>query len=126
MKDDRELYRTGGIHFACVHSYDWFALLLIFWQESLNGMLMECFDPTIETRQVSTPITNFNSSISNEMWLTIGAQTNEITVKMVIRPQSDPSYILDSVGKVIQWKNFYVLTSKIVVYDSMAPIVAAI
>ncbi len=51
---------------------------LYFLQASFNGMLMECEIPTSQT---------------NEVWLTIGDETSDVTVKMAIRPDSNPSDI---------------------------------
>jgi hypothetical protein len=86
---------------------------------------MEVEIPTVQTRHVATEITDFNSSVSNEMLLTIGDETNEILVKMDIQPETNPTVIFDSIGKVIQWRNVYVLTQKIVVCNSLAPVASS-
>lgn len=81
--------------------------------------------PTVQTRQVASEINDFNSSVSNEMWLTIGDETSEIVVKMDIQPETNPTDICDGIGKVIQWRNAYVLTQKIVVCNSLASIASS-
>jgi hypothetical protein len=86
---------------------------------------MEVEIPTVQTRQVASEINDFKSSVSNEMWLTIGDETSEIVVKMDIQPETNPTDIFDSVGKVIQWRNAYVLTQKVVVCNSLASIASS-
>ncbi len=86
---------------------------------------MEVEIPPVQTHHVATEINGFNSSVSNEMWLTIGDETNEIRVKMDIQPDTNPNDIFDSIGKVIQWRNVYVLTPKLVVCNSLAPVASS-
>jgi hypothetical protein len=86
---------------------------------------MEVEIPSMQTRHVATEMTNFSPSVGNELWLTIGDETNEIRVKMEIHPGTNFTDIFDRVGKVIQWRNVYALTPKIVVCNSLAPIASS-
>jgi hypothetical protein len=58
----------------------------------------------------------------DEIWMVVGDESRDITVKVVALPGFNRSALLESFGKVVLFKHVYVLNDKFLFYDDMASI----
>jgi hypothetical protein len=58
----------------------------------------------------------------DELWLLIGDESRDTTVKIVAHASFDRTPLLDSIGKTILFKHVYVLTASSVFFDDMGSI----
>ena len=61
----------------------------------------------------------------DEMWLLIGDETSDVTVKMVANSTFDRIPLLESVGKTILFKHVYVLNGTSCFFDDMSAIASS-
>lgn len=73
-------------------------------QVSFYGVILE------HLQQVTQP---------DELWLLIGDEGRDTTVKIVALAGFDRAPLLESIGKTVMFKHVYVLTATSVFYDDM-------
>ena len=65
------------------------------------------------------------SAAPDEMWILVGDESRDITVKVVATPGYDRTDLLESVGQTILFKHVYVLNASTVFFDDMGAIPSA-
>ncbi len=59
---------------------------------------------------------------ADEVWMVVGDESRDITVKVVAPHGFNREPLLDSVGKVMLFKHIYVLNNKFAFFDDMGSI----
>ena len=68
---------------------------------------------------------DYSNDTPDELWLVVGDESRDITVKVVAPLSFNRAPLLESVGMVVLFKHIYVLNDKFAFFDDMASIASS-